>query len=57
MADLVEDLLLLAQLDEGRPIEHDAVDLAEVAVEAVDAAARRRTRSSGGRCGSTTSPS
>lgn len=38
MADLVEDLLLLAQLDEGRPIRHDAVDLCELVGEAADAA-------------------
>ncbi len=39
MADLVEDLLLLAQLDEGRPLADDPVDLADVVVDAVDAAA------------------
>lgn len=38
MADLVEDLLLLAQLDEGRPITTTPVDLADVAFEAADAA-------------------
>jgi len=38
MGALVEDLLLLAQLDEGRPIALEPVDLADVAVEAVDAA-------------------
>ena len=38
MADLVEDLLLLAQLDEGRPIAATPVDLADVAFEAADAA-------------------
>ena len=38
MADLVEDLLLLAQLDEGRPLLRVPVDLAGLAFEAVDAA-------------------
>jgi two-component system OmpR family sensor kinase len=38
MAALVDDLLLLAQLDEGRPLAQAPVDLAELAVEAVDAA-------------------
>jgi two-component system, OmpR family, sensor kinase len=38
MSLLVEDLLLLARLDEGRPLERNAVDLAQVAREAVDAA-------------------
>jgi two-component system OmpR family sensor kinase len=38
MADLVEDLLLLAQLDEGRPLARVPVDLAGLAFEAVDAA-------------------
>lgn len=38
MADLVEDLLLLAQLDEGRPLARLPVDIADVAVEAVDSA-------------------
>jgi signal transduction histidine kinase len=38
MGALVEDLLLLAQLDEGRPIELGPVDLTDVVVEAVDAA-------------------
>ena len=37
MAALVEDLLLLAQLDEGRPLERRPVDLVEIVVEAVDA--------------------
>ena len=39
MARLVEDLVLLARLDEGRPLERRAVDLAELADEAVRAAA------------------
>jgi two-component system, OmpR family, sensor kinase len=38
MSLLVEDLLLLARLDEGRPLERKPVDLAEVVREAVDAA-------------------
>jgi two-component system OmpR family sensor kinase len=37
MGDLVEDLLLLARLDEGRPLEQEAVELVTVAAEAVDA--------------------
>jgi two-component system OmpR family sensor kinase len=35
---LVEDLLLLARLDEGRPLEQEPVELADVVGEAVDAA-------------------
>jgi two-component system OmpR family sensor kinase len=38
MSLLVEDLLLLARLDEGRPLEREPVELAEVVGEAVDAA-------------------
>ena len=38
MSLLVDDLLLLARLDEGRPLERDPVDLAAVVQEAVDAA-------------------
>ena len=38
MSLLVEDLLLLARLDEGRPLEREPVDLAELVTEAVDAA-------------------
>jgi two-component system OmpR family sensor kinase len=38
MSLLVEDLLLLARLDEGRPLERAPVDLAEVVRDAVDAA-------------------
>jgi two-component system, OmpR family, sensor kinase len=38
MSLLVEDLLLLARLDEGRPLQKDPVDLAAVVGEAVDAA-------------------
>ena len=38
MGVLVDDLLLLARLDQGRPLEHTPVDLAEVAREAVDVA-------------------
>ncbi len=35
MQDLVEDLLLLARLDAGRPLERDPVDLTRVVVDAV----------------------
>jgi two-component system OmpR family sensor kinase len=35
MAALVEDLLLLARLDEGRPIRRDPVDLSRIADDAV----------------------
>jgi two-component system OmpR family sensor kinase len=35
MTHLVEDLLLLARLDSGRPLEHESVDLSRVAVDAV----------------------
>ena len=38
MSVLVEDLLLLAHLDEGRPLEREPVELDEVVGEAVDAA-------------------
>jgi two-component system OmpR family sensor kinase len=38
MSELVEDLLLLARLDEGQPLEREPVALAEVAAEAVDTA-------------------
>jgi two-component system OmpR family sensor kinase len=38
MTLLVDDLLLLARLDEGRPLEREHVDLAAVTREAVDAA-------------------
>jgi two-component system OmpR family sensor kinase len=38
MGHLVEDLLLLAHLDESRPIERSPVDLVEVASDAVEAA-------------------
>jgi two-component system, OmpR family, sensor kinase len=38
MSLLVEDLLLLARLDEGRPLEQEPVELAEIVAEAVDAA-------------------
>jgi len=38
MTLLVDDLLLLARLDEGRPLEREPVDLAAVVREAVDAA-------------------
>lgn len=35
MTNLVEDLLLLARLDSGRPLEHEPVDLSALAVDAV----------------------
>ncbi|MEB3022069.1 sensor histidine kinase [[Mycobacterium] crassicus] len=35
MTSLVEDLLLLARLDSGRPLEHEPVDLSRLAVDAV----------------------
>jgi two-component system OmpR family sensor kinase len=38
MSVLVDDLLLLARLDEGRPLERERVDLAALVGEAVDAA-------------------
>ena len=38
MSVIVEDLLLLARLDEGRPLEREPVDVAEVVREAVDTA-------------------
>jgi two-component system, OmpR family, sensor kinase len=38
MSLLVEDLLLLARLDEGRPLDRAPADIAEIAREAVDAA-------------------
>ncbi|HEY1564755.1 MAG TPA: HAMP domain-containing sensor histidine kinase, partial [Gaiellaceae bacterium] len=38
MSVLVDDLLLLARLDEGRPLERTAVELGAVVREAVDAA-------------------
>src|SRR5947208_8179920 len=38
MGVLVDDLLLLARLDQGRPLERTEVDLTEVAREAVDVA-------------------
>ena len=38
MSLLVEDLLLLARLDEGRPLEREPVELGELVAEAVDTA-------------------
>jgi two-component system OmpR family sensor kinase len=38
MGILVDDLMLLARLDQGRPLEQKPVDLARVAEDAVDAA-------------------
>lgn len=35
MGELVEELLLLARLDEGRPLKREPVDLAQVAADAV----------------------
>jgi len=35
MSQLVDDLLLLARLDEGRPLEQANVDLSQIAVDAV----------------------
>ncbi|HKH88292.1 MAG TPA: ATP-binding protein, partial [Acidimicrobiales bacterium] len=35
MGGLVDDLLLLARLDQGRPLRHDWVDLAQLAADAV----------------------
>ena len=58
MTSLVEDMLLLARLDAGRPLEREPVDLTRLLVEAVSDArvvgagppvaarpARRRRRS------------
>jgi two-component system OmpR family sensor kinase len=36
MGVLVDDLLLLARLDQGRPLERESVDLSKVAADAVD---------------------
>ena len=38
MSVLVDDLLLLARLDEGRPLEREPVELDEVVAEAVETA-------------------
>lgn len=38
MSELVDELLLLARLDQGRPLEREPVDLREIASAAVDAA-------------------
>jgi two-component system OmpR family sensor kinase len=38
MSVIVEDLLLLARLDEGRPLERERIDVAEVVREAVETA-------------------
>lgn len=35
MSRLVEDMLLLARLDAGRPLEHETVDLSQMAVDSV----------------------
>ena len=44
MSLLVQDLLLLARLDEGRPLEREPVRLDDVVGEAVDDRADRRAR-------------
>ena len=44
MGVLVDDLLLLARLDQGRPLAHDPVDLVRIASDAVDAARGDRPR-------------
>ena len=44
MSLLVDDLLLLARLDEGRPLEREPVELDEVVGEAVETAQARRAR-------------
>lgn len=36
MAGLVDDLLLLARLDQGRPLERQPVNLAQIAADAID---------------------
>lgn len=36
MGDLVDDLLLLARLDAGRPLEHEPVDLTLLVLDAAD---------------------
>jgi two-component system OmpR family sensor kinase len=38
MSVLVEDLLLLAHLDEGRPLQHETVQLEEVVAESIETA-------------------
>jgi two-component system, OmpR family, sensor kinase len=38
MAELVEELLLLARLDEGRPLDRHSVDIVEIVVDAIAAA-------------------
>src|SRR5207253_1068788 len=51
MGVLVDDLLLLARLDQGRPLQRTEVDLTEVARDAVDVARvlePERTRTEGG---------
>ncbi len=44
MGRLVDDLLLLARLDQGRPLEREPVDLGGLVADAVLDAARRRPR-------------
>lgn len=49
MSDLVDDLLLLARLDQGRPLRRDAVDVSRIATDAVaDARALDPARAIGG---------
>jgi two-component system OmpR family sensor kinase len=36
MGSLVDDMLLLARLDQGRPLEHQPVDLTRITLDAVD---------------------
>ena len=38
MAELVDDLLLLARLDENRPLDDDHVDMTELVLQSIDAA-------------------
>ena len=47
MEHLVADLLLLARLDEGRPMERHPVDLVALCAEAVQTASHRRSRLAG----------
>ena len=44
MTHLVEDMLLLARLDTGRPLEREQVDLSRLVVDAVSDCPHRRTR-------------
>ena len=53
MDRLVSDLLTLARLDEGVPVDHEPVELVALASEAVSTAASRRARMAGGVLGGT----